>query len=165
MAHAKEYRPINIDVEPFLSIMAIVLKLISLILVVIVMRIAINPTALKVVTLPGLYPGKGSYEHPKNPTYIDCYPDKVMVFPGNKAVTWENLQRPGNAIEQALDQVQANAAKEYVILLARPQSTKFYRTVRKLVDQRPIEVGVDMIEADYFVDWDAALKATGVHAP
>ena len=42
MAGKKHYKQINIDVEPFLSIMAIVLKLVSLILVVIVMRIAVN---------------------------------------------------------------------------------------------------------------------------
>ena len=48
MGRLKEYKNINIDVEPFLSIMAIVLKLISLILVVIVMRIAVNKKGLRV---------------------------------------------------------------------------------------------------------------------
>ena len=46
MEGRKRYKQISIDVEPFLSIMAIVLKLISVILVVIVMRIALNPKAI-----------------------------------------------------------------------------------------------------------------------
>ena len=53
MARRKPYEKIDINVEPFLSIMAIVLKLISLILVVIVMRIAMNPNAKRIPTFPG----------------------------------------------------------------------------------------------------------------
>ena len=80
MAGRKEYKQIQIDVEPFLSIMAIVLKLISLILVVIVMRIAVNPKAKKIIALSGLWEGSGNVENPKVPSYIDCRADAIVLF-------------------------------------------------------------------------------------
>src|SRR5271156_4557693 len=104
MARRKRYEKIDINVEPFLSIMAIVLKLISLILVVIVMRIAINPKMKKIMDL-GLWSGsKGNLEEAKEPRYIDCFPDKVVIYPGKTTVTWEDLQRPDNAVVQLFDE-------------------------------------------------------------
>src|SRR5204863_6975996 len=97
MARRKTYEKIDINVEPFLSIMAIVLKLISLILVVIVMRIALNPHLKKVISLPGLWEGKGNMADAKEPVYLDCFPDKVVFYPGTpptNQATWEELQRP-----------------------------------------------------------------------
>ena len=74
MAGKKHYKQINIDVEPFLSIMAIVLKLVSLILVVIVMRIAVNAEGKKIVVLgDDTWHSKTTADKAKEPRYIDCY--------------------------------------------------------------------------------------------
>jgi hypothetical protein len=162
MARQKEYKQINIDVEPFLSIMAIVLKLISLILVVIVLRIAVNPSAMKVVALTGLYTSRHTPEHPKSPTYIDCYPDKLVFYPGNTVVTWSDLRHPGNALDKLLDKIQANNATDYIVVMARPESVKLYRTVRDTLRKRPIDVGYDAVDADFKVNWDDARKRLGV---
>jgi hypothetical protein len=162
MARRKAYEKIDINVEPFLSIMAIVLKLISLILVVIIMRIALNPHALKIIALAGIFQGRGNIENPKIPSYIDCYPDGLVLYPLGTRVSWEDLQRPGNAVEQLLEKVQENTAKEYVVVMVRPQSVKYYRTVRNLIGKRPIDVGYDAVDADFKVDWDEARKALSV---
>ena len=165
----KEYKPITIDVEPFLSIMAIVLKLITLILVVIVLRIVMNPKLKKVVALEGLYAGRGNTENPKEPAYLDCYPDRVMLY-ADKAVisnstaevTWEGLQRPGNPVEALLDNIQAHKEDRYIVVMVRPKSVKLYRAVRNLVSKRPIDVGYDAVYADFKVNWDAARKALSI---
>src|SRR5437867_1652526 len=108
MAGRKEYKNINIDVEPFLSIMAIVLKLISLILVVIVMRIAVNKDAKRVVALAGLWDqSTGNTTDIKIPSYIDCREDGVTLYPGAQHITWEQLQHPNNDVEKLLDLVQS----------------------------------------------------------
>jgi hypothetical protein len=39
---------------------------------------------------------------------------------------------------------------------------KFYRTVRNLIEKRPIDVGYDAIDADFKVDWNAAEKALAI---
>ena len=165
----KEYKAISIDVEPFLSIMAIVLKLITLILVVIVLRIAMNPHLKKVVALEGLYAGKGNMENPKEPAYLDCYPDKVVIFADKTIVsnttaevTWEGLQRPGNPVETLLDNIQAHKEDRYIVVMVRPKSVKLYRAIRNLVNKRPIDVGYDAVDADFKVNWDASVKALSV---
>jgi len=162
MARRKQYEKIDINVEPFLSIMAIVLKLISLILVVIVMRIAINPLGRKIVALPDLYEGRGNIDKPKEPSYIDCHPEGLVLYPGNTKVGWDELQRPNNAVEALLDKVQARKDNEYVVVIVRPGSVKFYRTVRSLIGKRPIDVGYDAIDAEYKVDCHEAQKALAV---
>ncbi len=161
MAGRKEYKKIDIDVEPFLSIMAIVMKLISLILVVIVMRIAMNSKLKKIVALSGLWGGKGNIEDSKEPHYLDCYPDKVIIYPHTITNTWLDLQRPNNAVEQMLQNL--NTSNEYVVIMARPQSVKYFRAVRKMVKDHPkIDVGFDAVNADFKVNWDDARKALSV---
>jgi len=163
MAGRKEYKKIDIDVEPFLSIMAIVMKLISLILVVIVMRIAVNPKLKRVVALPDLWEGStNNTANVKEPSYIDCFLDKIIVYPGNKTNSWEELQRPENAVVSLLDKVQANSTSEYVVVLARPQSVKFYRFIRRRLSERNIDVGADVVDAKYTVNWNEALKGLAV---
>jgi hypothetical protein len=162
MARQKEYKKIDIDVEPFLSIMAIVLKLISLVLVVIVMRIAVNPKGKKIISLTGLYEGHGNQENPKSPSYIDCSTNGITLYPGAMVVTWEQLQRPENPVDQLLDKIQADASNEYVVVMVRPKSVKYYRAVRSMISKRPIDVGYDAVDADFKVNWDAAQKALAI---
>jgi hypothetical protein len=161
MAKRKPYEKIDINVEPFLSIMAIVLKLISLILVVIVMRIALNPKAKRIISL-NLWSGKGNTEALKTPTYLDCNPDYVGIYPGGIKVTWDDLQRPNNPVEKALDKVQANRDEEYIVVMARPKAIRLYRTVRGLIGKRPIDVGYDAVDGDFEVNWDEARKALAI---
>lgn len=162
----KPYERIDINVEPFLSIMAIVLKLISLILVIIVMRIAMNPQSKRIVAFSGLYAGHGNVTNPKVPSYIDCQPDKLTLYsnlmPRGVDVTGEDLQRPDNPVNQLLDSVQQHGKDEYVVVMVRPKSVKLYRTVRNLIGKRPIDVGYDAIDADFKVDWNEAEKALAV---
>jgi hypothetical protein len=166
MARHKPYEKIDINVEPFLSIMVIVLKLITLILVVIVMRIAVNPQGRKIVTFEGLYAGHGNLANPKIPSYIDCQPDKLTLYsndmPRGTQVSKEDLQRPDNPVNQLLDNVQQHEKTEYVVVMVRPKSVMLYRTVRKLIEKRPIDVGYDPVDTDFKVDWNEAEKALSV---
>ena len=163
MAGKKHYKQINIDVEPFLSIMAIVLKLVSLILVVIVMRIAVNAGGKKIVTLTKFSSSHGiNANEAKEPSYIDCYADSVVLYPSMITNTWEDLQRPDNAVEQLLDQVQVSNKTQYVIIMARPDAVKIFRSVRKMISNHTVDVGYDVVDADFKVNWDAAVKALAV---
>ena len=163
MAGKKHYKQINIDVEPFLSIMAIVLKLVSLILVVIVMRIAVNAEGKKIVMLgDDDWHGKTTSDKAKEPRYIDCYQDRVVMYPSLLTNTLESLQQPDNNVEKMLDEVEKNTVKEYVVVLARPDSVKVFRAIRKMIGEHKIDVGYDVLRADYKVDWDKAKQALAV---
>ena len=163
MAGKKHYKQINIDVEPFLSIMAIVLKLISLILVVIVMRIAVNKDSKRIINLlPSSSRGGVTSDLAKEPSYIDCFSNNVVLYPLVVTNTWEELQRPDNAVDTMLDKIQAKSKTDYVIVMARPDSVKVFRQVRKMVNERTIDVGYDVVDADFKVDWIAAERRLGV---
>ena len=42
--------------------------------------------------------------------------------------------------------------------MARPDSVKVFRQVRKMISQRPIDVGYDVVDADFKVNWNDAVK-------
>jgi hypothetical protein len=62
----------------------------------------------------------------QTPIFVDCRPDCVLLDSGNTKLTWEDLQRPANALEKLLDKVQAERETQYVVVIARPQSVKLY---------------------------------------
>ena len=70
--------------------------------------------------------------------------------------------RPDNAVDTLLDKIQAKSKTDYVIVMARPDSVKVFRQVRKMVNERSIDVGYDVVDADFKVDWIAAEKRLGV---
>jgi len=164
MAGKKHYKQINIDVEPFLSIMAIVLKLVSLILVVIVMRIAVNAEGKAIVVIrDDDWHGKTTADKAKEPRYIDCYQDRVIMYPSKVTNTFENLQQPDNDVTKMLDEVEKNSVKEFVVVMARPDSVKVFRAIRKMISEHSkIDVGYDVVRADFKVDWDQEKKKLAV---
>ena len=166
MARRRKVEKIDIDVLPYLSIMAITLNLLCLILIVIVTRIALNPEALPVMVLEGLYKSETEYDPSKGilkmPHYVDCRPDSLQIYPGPQPVTAANLGEPGNPFERLLDRVAANSAKEYVILLVRPDSARFYREARRMITERDIDVGYDAVDADYVINWEEQKKILGI---
>lgn len=104
--------------------------------------------------------GSVAASSPKTPSYLDCQADCVMVYPEETRVTWDELQRSGNPVEQMLDKIQAHNETEYVIVMVRPQSVNFYRTVRGLISKRPaVDSSYIAVDADFKVKWDEALKA------
>lgn len=162
MARKRTKMKTDLDVTGFLSVMSIVTGLICLILFVIALRIALNPKLVKVVSFKLFSSSRSSPHNPKVPSYIDCGPEYIMLYPGSKKLTWENLQRPGNELEKMLDKIQEKREEEYVIVMVRPKSIDLYRTVRSLLGKRPIDIGYDVIDADFKVNWSEALRSLGV---
>lgn len=161
MARPRTKMKTDLDVTGFLSIMSIVCGLICLILFVIALRIALNPQALKIVSFKLFTSSRAVTKNLKVPSYIDCGPNGIVLYPGGVQLSWDDLQRPGNALELMLDKIQERTDKEYVIVMVRPQSVKYYRLVRNMIGKRPIDVGYDVIDADFKVDWEAAVRAVG----
>ena len=150
------------DVTGFLSVMSIVTGLIALILFTIALRIAMNPKALRIVSFRLFTSIRTSGQNPKIPSYVDCHPTHIMLYPGETKLSWEDLQRPGNGFQQMLDRILAAAHEQYIIVMVRPGSAKFFRAVRNEIGKRRIDVGYDAIPADFKVDWNAATRALGI---
>lgn len=168
---AKKPYKVDIDVVPYLSIMAIVLKLICLILIVMVMRIAINPDALKIIRYEKLYQppeeannnstntGAGTDKQmSREPVYIDCHPDHVEIQPEGKIISTVDLKEQGGDFEHALDFLSDNTASNFAIVIARPNSAPVYRYVRRELAKRKLTVGYDVLESDVVIQWEEEMK-------
>ena len=164
---------IDIDVLPYLSIMLSVLGIICLIIVVMVMNIALNPKAIAIVSFKGLYEGFGKTDAavtdesklPKIPTYLDCSSRGISIFPGETNVVPAELAIPGNAVEQTLNRIETNTLHEYIIVLVRPGSLPVYRTARKLLANRNIDIAYDTLEATATIDWRKEAKELNITLP
>lgn len=92
--------------------------------------------------------------HKKTPSYIDCHPYGVILYPGEIQINWDGLQQPDNPLSKLLDKVQGHKESENVVVLVRPQSVKFFRSIRNLVERRPIDVRYEAVDADTKLDVD-----------
>ena len=165
----KRKEKVDIDVLPYLSVMVIVLKLIGLTLVVMVMPLATNPYATKIVSFTGLYTSeKARYDFEmktkpiKIPTYIDCYPDRVFIYPGAETVPLSEFNTPGNTVNKLFDDVQENAAGRYIVLLVRPNTLSVYRYLKRELVRRHIDIGYDVLDADTTIDWHKEAKLLNI---
>jgi hypothetical protein len=174
----KAKEKIDIDVVPYLSIMVIVLKLICLILIVTVMRVALNPRQLKVLSLEGVYQGpttglgsvkpgemKKKEAVVKEPYYLECSRDTISIIPGDVKVGLDQLAQPDNPVEQLVNQVEARSSNQYIIVLMRPNSVRVYRYVRKMLAKREIDVGYDVLDAGSTINWRKDAKALNITLP
>ena len=172
---AKKPYKVDIDVVPYLSIMAIVLKLICLILIVMVMRIAINPDALKVIRYEKLWQppeeaetktnsqGGSEKQISREPVYIDCHPDRVEIQPEGKVIQALELSEKNGTFETVIRRLESNSSNEFAIIIARPNSAPIYRFVRRQIAARKLTVGYDVLEGDVIIDWAKALKDLAVN--
>lgn len=177
---AKKPYKVDIDVIPYLSIMAIVLKLICLILIVMVMRIAVNPEALKVVRYPTLYQppeeaGQNQYivltnegtvytnvivaekQISRSPVFFDCHPDRLEIHPENIVVPLSELREPGGDFEITMEDIKVHASRKMAVLITRPNSAPVYRYVRRQALASGITVGYDVLESDVIIAWTGEL--------
>lgn len=166
---AKKPYKVDIDVVPYLSIMAIVLKLICLILIVMVMRIAINPDALKVIRYQQLYqPPEEAAEKVmgqttqkqinKEPTYLDCQPDRIEIQPSGTILSLMELKERDGEFQSLLHTLDANSKSNFAIIIARPGAESVYRFVRRQIAARKLTVGYDVLESDVIIDWTNAMS-------
>lgn len=157
---------IDIDVVPYLSIMVIVLKLICLILVVTVMKIALNPQGVRAVSITGMY-AKETKGTIKIPTYFDCSPGGVTIVEPDVStnavkVIPADLALPGNGVEMAIRKITAHATNHYAIALVRPRGIRVYRHVRKLLTEANVDIGFDVYDSDVEINFAGAAKDAGI---
>ena len=110
-------------------------------------------------------PNQFGIKRTTHPSYLDCRPDCVVIHPGDKLLTWEDVQRPTNALVELLDKIQANTNREHLVIWARPGSVKVFRAMQRKASQRWIDVEAELIDADFRPDWDAQRNAVGSYNP
>ena len=131
----------ELELFPFLSVLACTIgSLILLIIVVSTQSLTTNPKVKIVAKVEN-----GSNQG-KQPHYIECREDGVILYPSKKFISLNNLEQPNSALLELIAQVKANRNQEYIIVVLRPKGIEVFQKVRTLIEKEEIDIGYEPIE-------------------
>ena len=92
----------EVELFPFLSILACTIGTLILLIIVLTTQ-ALNKQE---VTIVARTEGENGINKSKNPRYIECKSDGVILYPGEKFVPQDKLNKPNSAMSKLIAQVQ-----------------------------------------------------------
>ncbi len=132
---------IETELFPFLSVLACTIgTLILLIIVVSTETLSDNPE----VTI--IAESEDGRNQKKQPRYIECKEDGVVIYPSEIFVPLTELNEPDSALSKLITEVKEKQDKEYVIVAIRPSGIDVFRQVRDLIETEGIDIGYEPIE-------------------
>ena len=132
---------IELELFPFLSVLACTIgSLILLIIVVSTQTLDTNPEVTIVAKI------ENGTNRGKKPRYIECREDGVIIYPSQEFIPLNQLAQPNSPLLNLIAQVKDNRDKEYVIVALRPKGIEVFQTVRDLIEQEEIDIGYEPIE-------------------
>ncbi|WP_373480447.1 hypothetical protein [Geminocystis sp.] len=133
---------IEMELFPFLSILACTIgSLILLIIVISTETLNTNPE----VTIIAKTDGKGINQK-KQPRYIECKEDGVVIYPSQEFIPKNKLSNSDSKLLNFIANIRANKDKEYVIVAVRPKGIEVFQQVRDLIEKEKIDIGYEPIE-------------------
>jgi len=148
----------------FSSFMCVILMLIGILMILLVsniLSIMSNPENVQISSVihSAMYVPGGPQElegqisifpkfanKSKEPTYVDVYRDRFVIYPDEAVVQGGEMERPGNAFEKLLSRIVERKDREYIILLVRPRSATMFRRLRTAIKDRGVDVGYELYE-------------------
>jgi hypothetical protein len=85
----------------------------------------------------------------KNPRYIECRADGVVLYPSEEFVPQARLKDPGSPLQKLITQVKNNRDREYLIVAVRPDGIDLFNQVRELVEGEKIDIGYEPIDSGW----------------
>ncbi|MEM9273543.1 MAG: hypothetical protein AAGA80_11355 [Cyanobacteria bacterium P01_F01_bin.143] len=137
----------NTEVElfPFLSILACTIGTLILLIIVLTTQ-ALNKQE---VTIVARTEEENGVNKTKNPRYIECKADGVIIYPGEEFVSLEQLDKPNSAMTKLLAQVEQNRDREYLIVAVRANGIDTFNLVRNRIEGAKIDIGYEPIDANW----------------
>ncbi|MGK7895531.1 MAG: hypothetical protein AB4372_18425 [Xenococcus sp. (in: cyanobacteria)] len=142
----------EVELFPFLSILACTIGTLILLIIVLTTQ-ALNKQE---VTIVARTEGENGINKSKNPRYIECKSDGVILYPGEEFVPQEKLNEPNSAMSKLIAQVQKNRDSEYLIVAVRSNAIDTFKLVRNIVERAEIDIGYEPIDAN----WQLKLQET-----
>lgn len=134
---------IEVELFPFLSILACTIGTLILLIIVLTTQ-ALEQQEVTIVAKTE----KGENQR-KNPRYIECRRDGVILYPSEEFVPQEQLANPNSALQKLIAQVKANQDKEYLIVALRPDGIDIFEAVRNLVEGEGIDIGYEPVDSTW----------------
>jgi hypothetical protein len=154
-------RGVEMDFSSFMCVILMLIGVMMIMLISNVLTIISNPENVQISSVieRATYSGDGKTDDSlnlvpkfmnkhKNPTYIDVYRDRIIIYPEQTIVQAGEIAQEGNAFEKTLNAIADNADAEYIVLLARPRSASLFRRLRAAIKDRGVDVGFELYEAN-----------------
>jgi hypothetical protein len=114
-----------------------------------IMIISANPDNVTITSVIGLTDFKGGNVQ-KDANYIDVYRDKLILFfdkgMRSEEVPLGDLEIRGNKLEEFIANVYGVRETEYIVMLVRPHSAAITRRLRNAIQNRGIDIGMELFE-------------------
>lgn len=141
MRRRSKISKIETELFPFLSVLACTIgTLILLIIVVSTETLSDNPE----VTI--IAESEDGINKKKQPRYIECKEDGVIIYPSEIFVPLAELNEPDSALLNLIAEVKEKQDQEYVIVAVRPTGIEVFQQVRDLIETEGIDIGYEPIE-------------------
>jgi hypothetical protein len=156
----------EMDLSSFMAVLIMTIGCLVILLVCNVVVIISNPENLSITSIaPRAYDSMDDPElarvmgeplfsnKSKEPSYIDVHPDKIIIYPGQAVVPVSELEQPGNAFEQLLNDIYEKRDKEYIVLALRPRTSRISKRLEDAITDRGIDVGQDFFEKGHELNY------------
>lgn len=141
MRRRSKISKIETELFPFLSVLACTIgTLILLIIVVSTETLSDNPE----VTI--IAESEDGINKKKQPRYIECKEDGVIIYPSEIFVPLAELNEPDSALLNLITEVKEKQDQEYVIVAVRPTGIEVFQQVRDLIETEGIDIGYEPIQ-------------------
>lgn len=84
----------------------------------------------------------------KSPWYLEVWRDRMIVHPGGEVIQVRDLEQKENNFELFLRRVEARRERQYIVLLVREHGATIARKLKKVIRDRKIDVGMDLLYRD-----------------
>lgn len=132
---------IEIELFPFLSVLACTIGSLILLIVVITTQ---TFSAQKEITI--VAQGDTGKNIAKTPRYLECRGDGLIIHPSQEFVPKEEINSPNSALSRLIAEVGAKRNREYLIVAVRPDGIDVFKKVRHLIENQGIDIGYEPID-------------------
>ncbi len=133
------------NLESFLDILTCTIGIFILMIIIMTMQ-AVNQQEVIIVAKTE---GENGINKSKNPRYIECRSNGVVLYPGEEFVPQEKLNDPNSAMSKFISQVEKNRDREYLIVAVRSNGIDTFKLVRNIVERAEIDIGYEPIDAHW----------------
>ncbi len=141
MRRRSHFHKIEMELFPFLSILACTIG--TLILMIIVVSTQTLSSSPEITIVAKTESGKN---RSKKPRYIECREDGVIIYPTQEFVPKNKLDNSDSKLFELISEVQQKSNQEYVIVAVRPRGIEVFKQVRNLIESQGIDIGYEPIE-------------------
>ncbi|MGK7873622.1 MAG: hypothetical protein AB4426_10030 [Xenococcaceae cyanobacterium] len=132
---------IQIELFPFLSILACTIGTLILLIITITVQTFSNQREVTIVAK-----NEKGENQTKTPRYIECRQDGVIIYPSQEFVPKQDIDRRGSALTRLLSEVRTRREQEYLIVAIRPDGIQVFKQVRNLIEDQGIDIGYEPID-------------------